>query len=167
MVFGLAIVGASSVFAFGSGGFDGGELLGSLVRGSSFGIALSATIIALYARPVRRLFRTMTTTNPSLYVVPIRSSTALSEQVAALGGATLGSRSFDGTFVVFVDAGSRFELWRWNQSQPQQVLRVPWSSVSSVEIGTVTHLESVERAILLSGLREGKPFQLELPPQRG
>jgi hypothetical protein len=55
-----------------------------------------------------------------------------------------------GAYLVFVDAGRQFELWRSHCGRPERVIRLPWSAIDSIEIGTISHLVIADRALVLN-----------------
>jgi len=97
----------------------------------------------------------------------VRSSRSLTAAVKELNGVAVGSSLLPATtFLVFVDLGTTFELWRWHHNRPQCVLRMRWAQVDSIEVDVIDRGLRTERGIVLGHLRNGHPVRLPLLPQR-
>lgn len=136
---------------------------------TGFAITVVAVTIGPYLflrrRAIRNLRQVMAARNPGLRFVPVRSSRDLRLELATLTGKERAHRPILDANLVFVDAGSRIELWGMGRGGPERLLRLPWKFVETVAFGTVSHLEEDERAVLLAGNVRGRPFTLGLPPQ--
>ncbi|MEB0286874.1 hypothetical protein QN345_16170 [Cryobacterium sp. 10I1] len=131
------------------------------------GVPVFVLVIGIpFGAAQRHLYSILHNANPSLSFVIIRLSPALASEIKDISGISIGYPTPMNASLAFVDAGSRFELWRLRRGGPERVLRIPWSNVSSVEIATVTHRESIERAVEVKGSLDGRAFQIGLPPQR-
>jgi hypothetical protein len=138
----------------------------TVIYGSALGLALSVIAQWIFYRPGRQLYRVMTKANQKLQVVPIYSSDNLIDALKELNGSQLVSSALPtGAYMLFVDAGRQFEIWRWNRSRPERVIRLSWSAVRSIDIGTISHLVIVDRALIMSVKSDDTTVQIPISPQ--
>jgi hypothetical protein len=138
------------------------EIAGGLVLGMILGWVFLWTCY----RPGRMLYRVMAAANEGHEVVPFYSSDLFVSGLKELTGVTIASSaSPSGAFLVFVDTGRNFELWRWHRSGPDRVARVTWSAVSGIDIATIPHFASTDRAIVLKMRVDGRDVTLPMSPQ--
>lgn len=123
----------------------------TFVYGILLGIGVSGIFFWMFYGPGRRLFHALCAANPDLRVVPVYSSDELIRGMEDLNGARLTSSDLpSGAYLVFVDAGRQFELWRSHRGRPERVIRLPWAAIDSIEIGTISHLVIADRALVLN-----------------
>jgi len=95
---------------------DGREATGkfeSVLYGTGLGIVLAITCLWMFYRAGRQLYRAMVEANRNLLVVPIYSSDDLVSGLAELNGSRLASSGLPSSaYLVFVDAGRQFEIWK-------------------------------------------------------
>lgn len=161
-VSGIALVGSiSRSIASGEPAFS--------MQTTGFALGFVAVVFGPYfflrLRAIKNLSRLLAERNPGLRFVPVRSSRELRDEVSLITGKERSHRAILDANHVFVDAGSRFELWSMGRGGPERLLRLPWTVVETVEYGTVSHLEEDERAVILAGQVRGRAFKLGLPPQ--
>ena len=137
-----------------------------VISGSALGIALSIMAQWIFYRPGRQLYRAMVRANRKLQVVPIYSSDALIDALKELNGSHLVSSALpSGAYMLFVDAGRQFEIWRWNRSRPERVIRLSWAAVQSIDVGAISHLVIVDRALVLSIKSGDTTVRIPICPQ--
>ena len=137
-----------------------------IVYGAIFGLVLAAVFLWMVFAPGRRLYRALLDANPDLMVVPIHSAKDLVSGLEELNGARLASSELSfGAFLVFVDAGRQFELWRSHRGRPERVIRLPWASIDSIEIGMTTHLTMNDRALFLNVKSGERIVRIPISPQ--
>ncbi|MEC5148821.1 hypothetical protein [Cryobacterium sp. GrIS_2_6] len=108
----------------------------------------------------------MTEANPDLTVVPFYSSDDFITSIKELTGIALASSALpSGAFLVLVDAGKKFELWRWHRHGPERVVRLAWSDVTSVDVGQITHLVITDRAVILTLKVGASTLPIPISPQ--
>ncbi|MDH6238172.1 hypothetical protein [Cryobacterium sp. CG_9.6] len=108
----------------------------------------------------------MTHANPDLTVVLFYSSDDFITSVKELTGIALASSALpSGAFLVFVDGGKNFELWRWHRHGPERVVRLAWSDVRSVDVGQFTHLVMTDRAVILTLKVGASTVPIPISPQ--
>jgi len=135
----------------------------TLVSALSVFLAVGLYFWYLY-RPARMLARALR--KSGYEPVLTSSSPELVTAVESLKGIRLASRwSRSGGFLVFVDIGPKFELWRWRHGRVECVVRIPWSCATSWEFGSVTFAYRSDRAILLWLRVNGRDFALPICPQ--
>lgn len=138
----------------------------TIVSGLVFGIALAGALFWTFYRPGRKIYRAMAQANPDLSVVPVYSSNELISGLEELNGSRLVSSDLPtGAYLVFVDAGRQFELWRSRRGGPERVIRLPWAAVESIEIDTISHLVITDRALVLNVKSGERIVRLPISPQ--
>lgn len=163
----LAISGFALVSSFSRSITAGEPVVAMETTGVALGLAAITVgpYLLLRLRAIKNLSRLLTDRNPGFRFVPVRSSRGLRDEVSLIVGKERPHRAILDANFVFVDVGSRFELWTMGRGGPERLLRLPWTAVEMVEYGTVSHLEEDERAVILAGQVQGRPFNLGLPPQ--
>jgi len=142
------------------------ESLTSLVSSAAMCVALILVIVVPFVRTQHRLYSSLQVANADLVFVIVRASPGLNSEIREMSGIRIGYPTPRNASLAFVDAGTRFELWRLRRGGPERVLRIPWATVSSVAIATVSQMESIERAVEVTGTLDGHKFRIGLPPQR-
>ena len=94
------------------------------------------------------------------------SSRDLETAIKDLNGVMLRSSGLPGSaYLAFVERGPKFEIWRWNRGSHECIARIRWAQIASVEVGTVRHGTTIDRAIMLSVLKKGRMVRLPISPQ--
>lgn len=163
----LVIAGPTLIpLAFGAQGSVTLPVFFEIAGGLTAGIALGWLFLWVCYRPGRRLFRVMTEANPGLQVVPFYSSAPFISGVKELTGTTLASsESPSGAFLMLVETGRNFELWRWYRGGARRVGRFAWSTITAADVGTVSHFVTTDRAIVLTMQIEGRAIEVPISPQ--
>jgi len=138
----------------------------SVLFGTGLGIVLAITSLWMFYRPGRQLYRAMVEANRNLLVVPIYSSDDLVSGLAELNGSRLASSGLPSSaYLVFVDAGRQFEIWKWHRRRPERVIRLSWAAVQSIDIGTISHLVIIDRALVLNVESGEGTVRIPIAPQ--
>lgn len=136
------------------------------VCGIVLGLALLAAFLWMFYRPGQQLHRAMVKANPNLLVVPVYSSDDFIRAIEQLNGSRLTSSNLPaGAFLVFVDAGRQFELWKSHHRKVERVIRLPWVAVDSIEIDVVSHPTTVDRAFVLNVKTSERNVRIPISPQ--
>ncbi|TFC07986.1 hypothetical protein [Cryobacterium mannosilyticum] len=144
----------------------GATFAATIVYSLVFGIALAVAFSWMFYRPGRKLYRAMSQANPDMPVVPVYSSDELISGLKELNGSRLVSSDLPtGAYLVFVDAGRQFELWRSRRGGPERVVRLPWAAVESIEIDTISHLVITDRALVLNVKSGERTVRIPISPQ--
>lgn len=142
------------------------EIGGYVVARIARAIAWTCVFLWFAYLPSRLLISAVVRTGADDPLV-VRSSRSLTAAVKELNGVVVGLSSMPATtFLVFVDLGTEFELWRWHHHRPQCVLRMRWAQVDSIEVDVVDRGLRTERGIVLGHLRNGHLVRLPLLPHR-
>ena len=138
----------------------------TIVYGIVLGLALAGAFFWMFYRPGRKLYCAMVEANRNLQVLPVYSSDDLISGMKELNGSRLASSGLpSGAYLVFVDAGRQFELWRSHRGRPERVIRLPWATVQSIDIGTISHLVIVDRALVLTVKSGERSVRIPVSPQ--
>ncbi|MCU1477346.1 MAG: hypothetical protein JWQ64_2039 [Subtercola sp.] len=124
--------------------------LGFFGAGLLSGLILYYVLLWVLFRKTKRLDRETHRLRPSAENIPVWASNDLKNSIRAIRATQAAGplRKIEDFIGVSVTA-EKLELWQWSHGHAIVLIRVPWSSVTRLEMGKSVHFSTVDDAIHL------------------